>query len=680
MKRLSAMHRRLLCIVTLLTMTQAMVLTAAAQEVFTGDPVDPATTRPYPILPGLPLLLPGDDEEFGTADDVINAGYIGDTDLAVRVGSIVGSSVPPPAGAPGGPTIAQIVAGGGSTGVGAEVDLTILVSDGSGSPPYGGVVTDSDLDSRPIAIYAFADLDGDGVVGPTNADGSTDNALERQEATAYVGRQVGSLSAGRHLGSLGVHVAAPASLGGLAVVVSAGVYTGTDPATQYSDGTPIHTLWPYMPPPDPKRVIGNGNSPAPDPDVPSEIEFSPEKNYLPAPDHPLLGTPFAIPTNGTEPSTDQFLSISGAVHAAAFFAEVDPAFFRSVARVWLRPAPSTTGGSRVLVLTAGELELPADATATQRDLRLLPVDLLGNVADPDAGGLSVDLIATPGIRIVAPDTDSDTSTETVILATAVGATITLDDDGASGSGRVDILSGSRILGTLPVTINTSAADADADGALEDGNASALAGDLPCAADDVTTLFPCDDNCGGIVNPSQVDDDENGLGDCCDGVCVADPLETGCSECAVAGNPGPAGGFEKMRVVVRRVSGKPDKLNIRGRFDLGSGSTIDPSIEDTSLAVLQDDVLQYSVLLSSAFEQSSGSFRYRYRDPDGTIAGTRKALIASSNGVSFKLSWKATGVALVTLTQSPLTLDLAVGDDAYSAVRACVQKGTRIVCK
>lgn len=682
MNRIPATLTRALTFVTVLALTLAMTSSAGAQQVFSSDPTDPVSGRPYPILPGLPLLLPGADGDFGTLDDVINTGITGDVDLAVRVGTIVGSSVPAPAGAVGGPTIATVVAGGGSTGTGGEIDVTVLVSDGSGSPPYGGVITNADLDSRPLVIYAFPDLDGDGAVGPTDFDGSIDNALERQEATAYVGRQVGSLSAGRHFGSLGIHVAAPASMGGLRVVLSAGVYTGTDSGAQYSDGTPVFTLWPYLPPLDPKSVVGNGTSPAPDPNVPSEIEFSPEKNYLPTPGTPLVGMPFAMPTDGSEPSTDQFVAISGPVHAAAFFEEVDPSFFRSVSRVWLRPAPNMAGGARVLVLAANELELLADGAATQRNLRLLPVDLLGNIADPDSGGFAVELIASPGVRIVAPDTDSDTASETLVLSTAAGVTITLDDAGATGSASVGILSGSRILGTLPVTIGTPAADWDEDGVSEDGNGSQLAGDLPCSAGDVTALLPCDDNCSGIVNPNQFDDNENGLGDCCDGVCVDDPSVPGCDECAVAGNPTPANnGFSKLRLILRQVAGKPDKLNIRGRFELGTAAAIDPANEDAALVILQSDVLRYDALLSSAFEQSGGSFRYRYRDPDATVAGTKKALIASSssNGVTFKLGWRATGVGLIFLTEGAVTVDLALGDDAFSDERACVQKRKRLVC-
>src|SRR5205085_12671062 len=188
-----------------------------AQQVLSGDPVDPSTGHAYPIIPGMPLLLPGADKRFGTSDDTINTGITGDVDLVVRAGSVLSASIPPAARAAGGAPIMSIVAGGGTIGDGGEVPFTILASDGSGSPPYGNVVTASDLDLRPATVYAFADLDGDGVIGPTNADGSADNALEREEVTAYAGRQMGSLESGRFLDSIGIEMAAPASIGGLGV-------------------------------------------------------------------------------------------------------------------------------------------------------------------------------------------------------------------------------------------------------------------------------------------------------------------------------------------------------------------------------------------------------------------------------------------------------------------------------
>jgi hypothetical protein len=628
----------------------------------------------------LPLLLPGPDEEFGTADDVIDTGVVGDTDLVARIGAVVSGAIPPPAGVPGGAAVQTLVAGGGTTGVGAETSFTVLVSDGSGSPPYGNVLATNELDSRPVAIYAFADLDGDGVIGPTDADGSDDNELERQEATGYVGRQVGSLAVGRHTGSIGVNVAAPASIGGLAVMLSAGAYTGSDVDEQFSDGTPIHTLWPYFPPLDPSRVIGNGNSPPPDPNLPSELKFEPEKNYLPPPGHALLGTPFAVPTDGSEPTVDGFVSVSGPVHAARFFDELADDDFRSISRIRLRPAPSEAGTGRVLVKASDQLAIDADAGSTSRTLRLLPVDLFGNIADPD-GGLSVELKAVGGVDIIAPDTDGDTKFEEIVLSTAAGASVELNDSGTPGIARIDILSGPRVLGTLPVVVGSSAFDGDADGVAEDGNASAIAGDLLCNEDDVVAGISCDDNCADLANPGQYDSDRNGLGDCCDGVCAVDPLHTGCDQCEAIVPPIPSGILEKAKLRLKTPgNGKPDRLSIQGRFVLGTGDQVDPTSEDVSLVVTQSAAVRYAVVLSGAFERKTSASKFRYRDPEGLVQGVEKSDISGRDGIRFKFKLKAEGTSLLSLDGEPVGLDVGIGNDAFAVLQNCEAKATRVLCK
>jgi hypothetical protein len=477
-----------------------------AQQVFDGDPVDP-NGNPFPMMPGLPLLLPGNDQVFGTSDDVLDGDYTGDVDLVVRVGMVDANSVPAPSGAPGGPALLVSVVGGGSTGQGDETPFTVMVSDGSGSPPYGNVIMLDDLDWRPVTVFAFADLDGDGVVGPTNADtnGAADNAIEEQEAAAYVGRQVDSLQQGRAQGSLGLQIGAPASIGGLTVVLSAGAYTGIDSGSLYSDGPPIVTLWPFFPPLAPSQVIGGTNRAPPDPTIRSEIKFGLENNYLPEPEHPMLGTPFAVPVDGTEPSTDQFIVISGPAFSAGFFDEVDSGTFRATSRVWLRPAPDSAGGDRTLVFPIHHLTLPVDGAASQRSLRLLPVDLFGNVADPNAG-FAIDLVAAGGARIVSPDLDDDPNSESVVLSSAAGVDVVIDDAAQTGEGRIDLLQGLRVLGSLPVTLS-GAPDSDADGVGDD-----------------------EDNCRLVFNPSQEDGNQSGLGSCCDGMCVDDPNGESCGEC------------------------------------------------------------------------------------------------------------------------------------------------------
>src|SRR5581483_5314934 len=301
----------------------------AIPAVYAGDPTD-AAGRPRIILPGVPLIDWGPDARFGTSDDVVDTSIVGDVDLVVRTGGtfVPGSGViPAPAASVAGAP--QVVAGGLQfPSSGGEVPYDLIVSDGAPSPAAGHALPDPDLDGRGALVVAFADLDGDGFVGPTDDDaaGAADDAVEAQEAAMLVGRRLAVLQSGAASGGLGVSLGLPASAGGLGLVIAGGAVTGAVPPLYDDDGW-ISTLFPVLWPLDPGHIIGGGNPRPADPFGLVDIEVDYERVFRPAPRNPVLGTPFAIPLDGSSVTNDLVRAISGPAVAVAFARALDPATF-----------------------------------------------------------------------------------------------------------------------------------------------------------------------------------------------------------------------------------------------------------------------------------------------------------------------------------------------------------------
>jgi hypothetical protein len=412
-------------------MLRAMVLTvvlasaAPAATIFDGDPIDSTTGRPYSILPGLPLILPqpgGGGRDY--TPPVVDLAKIGDVDLVVRAATLgIGPLMPPPVVTP-----PVAVAGGVHVAAGTEIPFTVIASTGGAGlgTPLGG----TSLDGMPVVVMAFADVDGDGIVGPTNADpgGGTDNGREAYEAAFLVGRQVAVFSGGVAQGTLAVWKGAPASAGGLHVVLTAIAFVGPFvPGSYVPDGPGIATAQPLFVPPDPKRVIdggGRGGGPA---DSNGRLGFALEPGFVPSADDPVLGASFALPTDGTSGTIDRALVVSGPPSRARF---VRPATLADFPALLEFPFPEVAvgrGASGALVVPQPSADVVDDGPGNGVHVQLVAVDGLDNPTDAPAGTTAT-LVAAPGLAITAPDSDADPSREPVSLGTA-GVDVTLDDAG-----------------------------------------------------------------------------------------------------------------------------------------------------------------------------------------------------------------------------------------------------------
>lgn len=427
---------------------------AATPAVFSGDPVDPSSGLPYVILPGVPLVHPGADGKFGTTDDLVDPGMVGDVDLVVRTGGgYAGGAIPPPhAGVAAAPAV---TVGGGATATGSDVAFQAIVSDGA--PPFvtGNLLAAADLDGRPAFAVAYADLDGDGFIGPTAVDGDADDQVERQETLVPAGRQAASIAGGVATGTLALSIGAPASVGGLGVVVTAGASTGTTPFL-YFDGPWIATLLPYMPPLDPDRIIGSNGVGGPEPSsLLADFELEIEKTFTPAPNHPLLGTPYAIPVDGSSPTVDLLRGESGSAVAVACGRPLDVATFVADPTRRLVPAVDP-GGARAVYEPVDAIALASDGDGGAATLACFVVDRLGNATDPPPGGFAVTLEAGPRLRLPEPDTDGDPGRETITFTTAAARTLIVDDAGVPATSpvtdRVVVVRDGAPVGTLTVAL------------------------------------------------------------------------------------------------------------------------------------------------------------------------------------------------------------------------------------
>lgn len=399
---------------------------AGGFPIFTGDPIDPSTGRAIEALPGAVFFLPQPDGRFHPP--IVDLTRRGDVDLVVRArGGFVGATMPPPV------TIPPVgVAGGAGVG-GAEIPFTVIASDGSAGGAGGRPLVGPEMDGLPVIVSAFADLDGDGVIGPTDADagGTLDNGREAQELYV-VGRQLAVFINGVAQGTLACWKGAPASAGGLSVVLTATAYVGFfDPAFMFGnvpDGPGVSTALPFFPDLNPLRVVeGRGAGGPAGPGVRFNVEIVPA--FDPPVSDPVLGTPFALPTDGSSVTVDRAQSTGGPYSRARFVRPSELAEFPEDVEV-----PIYRGAGGQLFQELRSVNLADDGPGRGlKTVRLVPADLYDNITDPPAG-TTVTLVVSPGLRIAAPDTDGSPTRETIVIDSAAGVDVVLDDLGRANDG------------------------------------------------------------------------------------------------------------------------------------------------------------------------------------------------------------------------------------------------------
>ncbi len=376
------------------------------------------------VLPQRPIVFAGLDGVLKTADDFQVHNLRGDIDLVVRAG--VTNLSAPIAVAP--PVTAAMFA---SDGLGSEVDFAVQAVAGWELNPLEHLATTSpSLEGNPVLVLAFGDLDADGRIGPTLRDGVVlDDEAEAAELVP-IGMQMVTVSNARASGRLRLLAGAP-SARPLRIALTAIAFSGpTDPGFLggvVPIGTALMTALPFLPPADRSESIDAGpRGPEPaTPDRPLGIEVEPA--FAPDPSDPVWGGQLDLALDGSELSIDVVETVSGpATHVGIARSATEPDYVETAGRP-VRTGVDELGVARPYEI-AGRIHVPDDGGDSEVAIQIVPLDRLGNIADL-ATPASVTL-STGGIVVIRwPDLDGDPFRETLVVSSAAGTSVLLDDRG-----------------------------------------------------------------------------------------------------------------------------------------------------------------------------------------------------------------------------------------------------------
>jgi len=479
-----------------------------------GDPIDPATGQIYEIVPGAPRVTivadpaaevaeDDDDEVTTTEDDDEPSGFvigpeIGDIDLVIRSIAASASAIPPPGPLRAGGDVPLILADRASPGRG--IAFTVFGSTGALplEPPPDG----TSFPGHPVLALAFGDLDGDGYIGITLLDGDPLDASLEEAELQPIARRYAVVETSTASGELFVPLGGPPGAE-LDVALAAVTYAGPRLAAFYGGGVPmgpaIMTRLPFPPGTAPTSVLGTRPTAA-DPNALVGADIIPL--IEPDPSDPAIGEAFTLRLDGSQPSIDTARVQSRGFVRFAFGRQPEIATFNDAPSRPLRPGLGDAG-ERALYEMLHHLTLPDDGSNTASTLRVLPIDMFGNIAALPQPH-TVDIVASGSLQIAWPDTDGDPARETLVIADSRGAEILVDDLG--GPGDDTNTAQLRVTGSCPpnlLEITVVDPDVDDSGLVDEGDLMAIEVALDSTLDDAEFQRTLDLDGSGRVRESDL---------------------------------------------------------------------------------------------------------------------------------------------------------------------------------
>jgi len=398
------------------------------------DVFEPFTWNAAEIVPGAPWIRAGRDREIGTQDDRIEADVLGDVDLVLRTGrTALAPPIPPPASA-GAP--ASWPAGVAEPfGEGVPIPYVVAPVDAWSGDPLGTLAAPPYWNDLPILVLAFADLDGDGVIGVTLLDGDPLDASFEESELDPVARDFAFGAAGVASGALQIGVGGPGARPARIALAAAAWAGDFDPQRlggHVPIGPAVMTRLPFVPEMAPERVLEGGDAGPPPATPDALVGVEVRAAYVPEPADPRIGEAFTLRLDGSDATIDAARVRSGAPVRFGAVRAPDPASYVGIPERALRPglAPGLTPRAVEVLARVGVAD---DGPGGRTDARIVALDRLGNVVEPDAPTL-VTLRAIGPLRIAFPDQDGDPALETVLVGDAIGAAIELDDTGGTADG------------------------------------------------------------------------------------------------------------------------------------------------------------------------------------------------------------------------------------------------------